>query len=877
MRPFYSSSFTSSCTSSWGKMIFIVFLAAATIGGLLGVDLSPLRRDDDDDDGRLLAQQRHHYHRHHQFGEALSSSSSSSSSSTTQAAARSPDALVESKQVEPDLAFHTEEEIASVIAAALEGDEKKTSDEKKMRRRRENDNNNNNNEEVSSSSSSSRRAKEEPMMGKREADDDDDGGGGGGGGKENEGVDADEAEANGEMISIGSATADGGPGGSSEDKDDQEDEAEEQSQAEEASRAWDLSTYLNVQANSENSAESLVALLASAGGDERELERYVKVVEPIDPSQWPVNIDKAMYALKSIFRLKARAAEVAQMDANLGNFVNEDEIEDRIATRRMRRRRNLMKADEEEIEVGKLGYFQMGKFVNDVIKGKVSEQSNKDDEEEEDDQDYDAISGSSSTQSMGASLGDEKEKSLSSFDDLETSSLGYFDFKSFIDDMLSNHPEKKTIDSDDGEGISYLGTGDNEDEKETRKKQKLPSLGYFDFKKFVEDAMSEAPRPKYERKFMDSENDSSGVYLDAAADSTLGEAQQPKLGKVIEDTSETIESLKPLGLTADDVKVLYKAYKKEKKEKESLQDNSEKSGNKVSALIEDDDEEMTLAKEWNLNNLRGMGWFEALVDRDKETGKLSSKWWQTEKIPELGKLFSHVYRWQLAKDAKNEKALILDADGLLDTSNLAIPMDAIRVISAHASNDFDVMFLGNLGTKDPIFETFPDSSGNVIEIRKWQGTQDATNANAYIVSAQFVNNIFDFILSSDMNVPKESLENWLGRVVCGAKEQQQPQQQDDLEENSSLGLESAVNEELSEENTLAKKPVVGKHVFNCYSAAGVQVKPTASSSDAASKRQRKQQQQQRSTAATAADVVDGFESVSSSEEKGGIDVNRAVA
>ena len=66
---------------------------------------------------------------------------------------------------------------------------------------------------------------------------------------------------------------------------------------------------------------------------------------------------------------------------------------------------------------------------------------------------------------------------------------------------------------------------------------------------------------------------------------------------------------------------------------------------------------------------------------------------------------------------------------------------------------------------------------------------------------------------------KESLENWLGRVVCGAKEQQQPQQQDDLEENSSLGLESAVNEELSEENTLAKKPVVGKHVFNCYSAA----------------------------------------------------------
>ena len=68
-----------------------------------------------------------------------------------------------------------------------------------------------------------------------------------------------------------------------EDKDDQEDEAEEQSQAEEKSRAWELSTYLNVQPDSEKSAESLVALIASAGGDERELEKYVKVVEPIDP------------------------------------------------------------------------------------------------------------------------------------------------------------------------------------------------------------------------------------------------------------------------------------------------------------------------------------------------------------------------------------------------------------------------------------------------------------------------------------------------------------------------------------------------------------------------------------------------------------------
>ena len=78
-----------------------------------------------------------------------------------------------------------------------------------------------------------------------------------------------------------------------------------------------------------------------------------------------------------------------------------------------------------------------------------------------------------------------------------------------------------------------------------------------------------------------------------------------------------------------------------------------------------------------------------------------------------------------------------------------------------------------------------------------------------------------------MNAPKESVENWLGRVVCGAKEQQ-PQQDDSGETSSVVSLESNVDESLSEESTLAKKPVVGKHVFNCYSATGVQVKPTTS-------------------------------------------------
>jgi hypothetical protein len=748
------------------------------------------------------------------------------------------------KQVEPELAFHTEEEIASVIAAALEGDEKKTNEreEEKIRRRIEK----NNAEERSAPS-------KEPMMGKREASFSEEEEGERGseeGGNDIRGSSVSNLSSQLSMISNRQEQqkqqqqqqqeeeeeVEKKEEETQEDRDDQEDEAEEQSQAEEASRAWDLSTYLNVQPNSENSAESLVALLASAGGDERELEKYVKVVEPIDPSEWPVNIDKAMYALKSIFRLKAKAVEAAQMEAKLGDFLSNEEIGREIATRRRRhQRRRLMKSNDkeersEETKEGKLGFFEMGNFIQDVSKGRANDGVIGDDETDYDERAASTVGFSETSEAL---LGNSMKES-------STSSLGYFDLRNFVKDALSPVPEEKSSISDDEYEVSSLGRDTRIGAKKGTEEEKLPSLGNFNIKEFVKDVLNEAPRPKNKRDFMLPEEDTSGVHLDTTLSAQLGDEREPTLGNAIEESPESIESLKPLGLTADDVKVLYKAYKKEKKEKESLEGNLEKIGSKSTVAFDDEDEndkEMTSANAWNLNHLRGMGWFEALVDRDKETGKLSSKWWQTEKIPELGKLFSHVYRWQLAKDAKNEKALILDADGLLDTSNLAIPMDAIRVISAHASNDFDIMFLGNLGTKDPIFETFPDSSGNVIEIRKWQGTQDATNANAYIVSAQFVNKIFDFIMSSDMNAPKESLENWLGGVICGAKEQEQ--QQDDLEARSSLGLESTVDEVLAEESTLAKKPVVGKHVFNCYSAAGVQVK---SSSDEASEQQQQQQQ-----------------------------------
>ena len=675
-------------------------------------------------------------------------------------------------QVEPELAFHTEDEIASVIAAVVEGDEKKTNEreeEKKRRRRNNAMKTSSSSPEKETTTTTTTATREEPSrMGMTEQYD---------------ALDRDErsndaltrGESTKERVSMDAATS---TSDAEEDKDDQEDEAEEQSQAEEKSRAWELSTYLNVQPDSEKSAESLVALIASAGGDERELEKYVKVVEPIDPSQWPVNIDKAMYALKSIFRLKSREMEESQLEAKLGDFFVDDEMEDGIATRN----RRSLKSEPAE-EGGKLGYFDMGKFIEDAMNGRVREKTNEDDDDDEkdekddDDDDYDSIIETS--RSKVASLG-KADDNKASLDNQAVGALGYFDFKDFVKDVVSVH-SAMTEDDDNEEHASNLA--------------------------------------------------SVGIQL--------GEGRReetPRLGKSIEEPSKSNESLKELGLTADDVKFLYKAYKKEKKEKENLEDNLERFNKSTVEDDNEDDEAMTSAKAWNLNHLRGMGWFEALIDRDKETGKLSSKWWQTEKIPELGKLFSHVYRWQLAKDAKDEKALILDAAGLLDTSNLAVPMDAIRVISAHASNDFDVMFLSNLGTKDPIFETFPDSSGNVIEIRKWQGTQDATNANAYIVSAQFVHKIFDFILSSEMNAPKESLENWLGRVVCGAKEQQ-PQQDDSGETSSVVSLESNVDESLSEESTLAKKPVVGKHVFNCYSATGVQVKPTTS--NASSKQDRR--------------------------------------
>ena len=71
--------------------------------------------------------------------------------------------------------------------------------------------------------------------------------------------------------------------------------------------------------------------------------------------------------------------------------------------------------------------------------------------------------------------------------------------------------------------------------------------------------------------------------------------------------------------------------------------------------------------------------------------------------------------------------------------------------------------------------------------------------------------IFEFILSSEESAPQESLETWIAQTVCGAK----------IIDDARLGFDP---------DGLVQKPIVGMHMFNCYSATGVQV-VTSSSND----------------------------------------------
>jgi hypothetical protein len=800
---------------------------------------------------------------------------------------------MERTMVEPELKFHTEEEIVSVVSRAIEGATENQEKEEQMKRakkdkekdemimnqisfleRRErrrgddyaesettgkaekdlmtnNDNNNNNAFFLTTSTGGDETALGEKMMSSI-------GSllpgvvGGSSSGSSSGGSGSSSSSSSESASAAGGTTPTATPTTSStittleqkeqakeqtlEQQEEEEEEAEELSQAEEASRGWDLTTYLNVQENSEKAVGSFVALIVSVGGEESELEKYVKVVEPIDPSQWPLNIDRAMYALKRIFTLKARAEKAAAKSAKLGKVP-------RVLLQ--------VEGDKESKKDGSLGYFEMESFVEDALKGKVEEKTNDDDDDDQITQEYDdeeqqgvsSSESSSESSTQSASLGSQQSNT---YDEKRVGALGYFDFKNFASDVVGNIPQKRTKNSEEEEeGTSYLGTRTMSEAKLgnlpsptvmtssliMRERRDIPPLGYFDAKNFVNDALfNKAPT----KRTRDSDLEEVSNHLDNAATSTaaLGlpntnnERKKEKntaLAKLGLEESEVVKDrisgLEPLGLNSNDVKVLYQAYVKEKEEKNSLLAEREGKLNNLEGATESElgtdisnyGHSWADGITWNLNHLKGLGLFEAMVDRDQETGKLNSKWWQTEKIPQLGKLFSHVYRWQLAADAKVEKALILDIEGLLDTSQLAIPIGAIRVVSAHAANDFDVMFLGNLGTKDPIFETFPDSSGNIIEIRKWQGTQDHANANAYIVSKNFVDKIFEFILSSEESAPQESLETWIAQTVCGAK----------IIDDARLGFDP---------DGLVQKPIVGMHMFNCYSATGVQV-VTSSSND----------------------------------------------
>ena len=151
-----------------------------------------------------------------------------------------------------------------------------------------------------------------------------------------------------------------------------------------------------------------------------------------------MNIDKAMYALKSIFILKSREMAESQLEAKLGDFFVDDEMEDGIATRN----RRSLKSEPAE-EGGKLGYFDMGKFIEDAMNGRVREKTNDDDDD--DDNDYDSITETSRSKvgfgDLEASLAEADDNKVTSLDNqAAVGALGYFQVKDFVRDAVSAHP-----------------------------------------------------------------------------------------------------------------------------------------------------------------------------------------------------------------------------------------------------------------------------------------------------------------------------------------------------------------------------------------------------------------------------------------------------
>jgi len=141
--------------------------------------------------------------------------------------------------------------------------------------------------------------------------------------------------------------------------------------------------------------------------------------------------------------------------------------------------------------------------------------------------------------------------------------------------------------------------------------------------------------------------------------------------------------------------------------------------------------------------LSALPWLSFYTSRDKD-GQFNDKFAKERNLfTHIGCLFGHMFQWQLASDAGDDHAFMLESDAFAKTS-VAFPFRDMEGLVKNAPKEYDIIFLD--APKDITFDkpekTFTDSNGDKMYVFPFNEKNAQSGLTASLVSKSFYPKIF---------------------------------------------------------------------------------------------------------------------------------------
>ena len=142
--------------------------------------------------------------------------------------------------------------------------------------------------------------------------------------------------------------------------------------------------------------------------------------------------------------------------------------------------------------------------------------------------------------------------------------------------------------------------------------------------------------------------------------------------------------------------------------------------------------------------LSTLPWLSFYTSRDKD-GHFSDKFAKERNLyTHIGCLFGHMFQWQLAADANDKQAFMLESDAF-DPSIVGMPFKDMQALADNAPKEYDIIFFDQ--PKDVTFDEAPehkfkDANGSEIYLFRLKSKNTQSGLSASLVSRSFYPKLF---------------------------------------------------------------------------------------------------------------------------------------